>query len=477
MKTWLCTADPKGPRRRRCARRPRRQLCALLLAALTLSAGRLSAHDIPRDVTVQAFARPEGHALRLLVRVPLRAIMDVEFPRREREYVDLARVDQALRDAATVWLSNKIELYEAETLLSNPRIVSTRMSLESDRSFATYEGALAHVTGPPLREDTTIFWEQGLLDVLFEYPIQSDRSRFSIHAAFDRLALSVITALQFLPPGGVVRAYELPGDAGLVRLDPRWHQAALRFVSLGFFHILDGTDHLLFLLCLVIPFRRAWALIPIVTAFTVAHSITLIASAYNYAPDALWFPPLIETLIAMSIVYMALENILLRSAAPAGASTRHVTPQLSRRWIIAFLFGLVHGFGFSFGLQHTLQFAGSHLLTSLLSFNVGVELGQLLVLAMLVPALGLLFRFVVAERMGTIILSALVAHTGWHWMTERFEVLRQFPWPAITAAGTASGIRWLMVIVAVAAVGWLIFVLTQRSTGRRADETPVGEAR
>ena len=433
---------------------------ALLLIALVFPAARLSAHDIPRDVTVQAFAKPEGQTLRLLMRVPLKAIMDIEFPRRERDYVDLSRVDQALRDAATVWLSNKIEIYEGDTLLENPRIVSTRMSLESDRSFGAYEDALAHVTGPTLPADTTIFWEQGLLDVLFEYPIQSDRSRFSIHAAFDRLALSVITALRFLPPGGVVRAYELPGDAGLIRLDPRWHQAAMRFVGLGFFHILDGIDHLLFLLCLVIPFRRARALIPIVTSFTVAHSITLIASAYNYAPDALWFPPLIETLIAMSIVYMALENI--------------VAARLARRWIITFLFGLVHGFGFSFGLEHTLQFAGSHLLTSLLSFNVGVELGQLLVLALLVPALEVLFRFVVAERMGTIILSALIAHTGWHWMTDRFGVLRQFPWPTVTAAGLADGIQWLTIIVAVAAIAWLVFVLTQRSSRPGAGETAVG---
>ena len=60
----------------------------------------------------------------------------------------------------------------------------------------------------------------------------------------------------------------------------------------------------------MIPFRRLRPLVPIVTAFTVAHSITLIASAFDFAPDALWFPPLIETLIAMSIVYMALENIV-----------------------------------------------------------------------------------------------------------------------------------------------------------------------
>ncbi len=311
------------------------------------------------------------------------------------------------------------------------------------------------MTGPALTNGTTIFWEQGILDVLFEYPIQSDRSHFAMHMAFDRLGISVVTALRFLPPGGVVRPYELEGDAGLVPLDPRWHQAVLRFVTLGFFHILDGTDHLLFLFCLVIPFRRIWTLVPIVTAFTVAHSITLIAAAYNYAPGAQWFPPLIETLIATSIVYMALENIAV------------ATPR--RRWVITFLFGLVHGFGFSFGLQHTMQFAGTHLLSSLLSFNVGVELGQLLVLVLMVPALDVLFRFVVAERMGTIILSALVAHTAWHWMTDRYGVLRQFPWPTVTAADAALVIRWAMALIALAAIAYL---LSKAAASARESGTP-----
>ncbi len=419
----------------------------LLLMLLGLVAVPASAHDIPRDVTVQVFVKPEGQSLRVLVRVPLRAIMDVEYPRRERDYVDLARVDPSLRDAATIGLSNNIDLYEDETLLSAPTILSARLSLESDRSFNTYEEALAHVTGLALPEDTTLFWEQGLLDVLFEYPIRAESARFSIHAGLDRLALKTVTALRFMPPGGVIRAYELEGDAGLVRLDPSWHQAAARFVASGFTHIF-GTDHLLFLLCLVIPFRRARVLIPIVTAFTVAHSITLICAAYGLAPDALWFPPLIETLIAMSIVYLALENI--------------VHARREWRWIITFFFGLVHGFGFSFGLQHTLQFAGSHLVMSLLAFNVGIELGQLLVLALLVPLLNFLFRYVVAERMGTIILSAIVAHTAWHWMIERFDVLRQFPWPSFTAAGVASGLRWCMVIVALAAMAWLLSVSIRR---------------
>jgi len=254
--------------------------------------------------------------------------------------------------------------------------------------------------------------------------------------------LQVLTALRFLPPGGATRAFEFHGDPGLVRLDPRWHQAALRFVESGFFHILDGTDHLLFILCLVIPFRRFRTLALIVTSFTVAHSITLIASAFGFAPTALWFPPLIETLIAISIVYMALENI--------------IGSNVQRRWIIAFAFGLVHGFGFSFVLRETLQFAGSHLLTSLLSFNVGVELGQLTVLVVLIPMLEVLFRFVVAERIGIIILSALVAHTGWHWMVERGERLSQFPLPALDAALLESAMRWLMAVLILAGLVWLV---------------------
>jgi HupE / UreJ protein len=428
---------------------------ALLLAALTLFAVPVFAHFIPRDATVLAFLKPEGQTLKLLLRVPLKGIEDVEFPRRDQEYVDLARIDQALQDAARIFLVDNLSLYEGDTLLPAPRIVSTRMSLESDRSFENYDGALAHVTGPPLPPETSIFWEQGILDVLLEYPIQSDRSDFAIRAAFDRLALTVITALRFIPPGGVERAYELEGDAGLVRLDPRWHQAAGRFVVLGFEHILEGTDHLLFLLLLIIPFRRMRTLIPIVTAFTVAHSITLIASAYQLAPGALWFPPLIETLIAVTIFYMALENIVV------------VRPVA--RWVITFAFGLVHGFGFSFVLEHTLQFAGSHLLTSLLAFNIGVELGQLLVLAILVPLLNLLFKHVVAERMGTIILSVIVGHTAWDWMIERFGVLQQFPWPDVTAADLASGLRWLFVLVALTAAVWLIHIVTQRTAGRKEE--------
>jgi len=427
-----------------------------------MMAAGLYAHDIPNDITVQAFFKPEGNRARLLVRVPLKAMRDVEFPQRGPGYLDFDRADPRLRDAAILWIANFIQLEENDERLPKPAVVETRVSLESDKSFSSYEQALAHVTGPRLTNATTVVWNQTLLDVLFEYPIRSDRSDFSIHPALDTLGVRVVTVLRFLPPNGAVRAFEFNGDPGMVRLDPHWYQAAARFVEGGFRHILSGTDHLLFLFALVIPFRKFRALIPIVTAFTLAHSITLIASAYDLAPDALWFPPLIETLIAASIVYMALENI-------AGTSNVH------RRWVIAFGFGLVHGFGFSFALRETLQFAGSHLLTSLLSFNVGVELGQLMVLLLMIPALDLLFKYAVAERMGTIILSALVAHTGWHWMTDRGEKLLRFPWPEMNLVVLASALRWLTAIVAIAGVWWLVSTLSRAWSAKAARQNAEGE--
>ena len=235
-----------------------------------------------------------------------------------------------------------------------------------------------------------------------------------------------------------------------MELDPRWHQAALRFIEMGFLHILEGIDHLLFLFCLVIPLRSIRSLIPVITSFTIAHSITLISSAFGMAPDVLWFPPLIETLIALSIVYMAFENIV-------GAKLEH-------RWVVTFGFGLIHGFGFSFLFSETLQFAGGHLFSSLLAFNVGVELGQLMVLLLVIPVLNLLFKYLVAERIGSILLSALLAHSAWHWMVDRGGQLGQFSFqaPVLDALFFAALMRWVMLLIVILGIGWGMYELFRR---------------
>ena len=419
----------------------------LVLGLLLALAPSARAHDVPDEVRVLAFLKPEGQALKLVMRVPLKTMRDVDVPQRRGGFLDFTRVDTALHDAAALWLGDEIELYEDDARLPRPRVLAARVSLESDRSFASYETAVAHFDAPRLGNDTELYWSQGLLDVLLEYPIRTERSQFSIRPRLERLGIKVNVVMRFIPSPGETRAFDLHGDPGLVRLDPRWYQAALSFVYSGFLHILGGTDHLLFLLCLVVPFRRFWPLVAIVTAFTVAHSITLIATALGHGPDALWFPPLIEVLIAASIFYMALENVL-------GA-------RLQWRWMMAFGFGLVHGFGFAYGLQQMLQFAGAHLVTSLLAFNVGVELGQLLVLIVAVPALDFVFRHV-SERAATIVLSLLVGHTAWHWLLERWVVLSKFPWPAVNAETLLRLVRWTFVMVLVAGAAWLILEAIRR---------------
>jgi hypothetical protein len=413
-------------------------LCIAFVAVL--QGARLGAHEIPRDVTIQVFLKPEENRLNVVLRVPLAAMRDIQFPEREGN-LDVARAEPDLLEGIGRWILPTLAIFEDGRPLEPPTIAASRVSLPSDRAFESYAGALAHV-GAAQVEDPRIPWNQAMLDMFIEYPIRSAQSRFSIRPGFERLGVSVLTVVRLITPSGTVRAFELHGDPGVVQLDPRWHQAVLRFVTLGFAHILEGTDHLLFLLCLVLPFRQLRPLIVVVTAFTAAHSLTLIASALGIAPNGLWFPPFVETLIAASIVFLALENIV------RGSTT-------GPRWIAAFALGLIHGFGFSFALRETLQFAGSHLLVSLLSFNLGVEIGQVLVLLALVPALNLLFRHVVAERMGVIVLSAIVAHTSWHWMTERWASFREFPLPLPDPSSILLVVRVLLLVTAVAAIAWL----------------------
>lgn len=440
-------------------RAPRRTATVLAAAAALLLAAPTggAAHEIPKSVTILAYLKPEGKSLRLVVRVPLEAMRDIQWPLRGPGYLVLTQLDSLLHDGTKIWVSDNLRIFEEGTQLGAPRITNARISLQSDRVFESYEAAVAHFSAPTIPASTDLAWQQAMVDVVLEYPITSANAHFSIDPTLARLSVRTTTVLHFLPPDGSERVFTYLGDPGLVHLDPQWFQAAGQFVSLGFNHILDGIDHLLFIICLVIPFRRLRPLLVIVTAFTVAHSITMVASALGLAPTALWFPPLVEVLIAVSIVYTAFENI--------------VGAKLERRWMIAFGFGLIHGFGFSFALRESLQFAGTHLAMSLATFNIGVELGQILVLLFAVPLLNWAFRRVVAERMGTVILSALVAHTAWHWMLDRGSLLREysFEMPALDAAFGAALLRFATLALVAGAAIWYGRPIVRRLLGSISD--------
>src|SRR5260221_619975 len=174
-------------------------LAAALIAVVSL---RAAAHDIPTDVRVSAFVKPDGQRLSLLIRVPMKAMREVDYPRRGAGLLDLARADAALRNAAALWIADNIELYENDTRLEPPRLVEARVSLESDKSFASYEQALAHVTGPRLPDNMELYCEPGLLDVLFDYPIGSGRSNFSIRPRLEPLGFRTEVLLPVMAPRG-----------------------------------------------------------------------------------------------------------------------------------------------------------------------------------------------------------------------------------------------------------------------------------
>ncbi len=182
------------------------------LAALTACLSpTLRAHEIPADTTVRAFIKPDGARLRFLIRVPMAAIRDIEWPvRRVDGSLDIPIVEPALRDAVGLWITSYVDMFEGLTKLPEPDLIAVRLSLE-DNAFASYQDALAAVTGPKIPDDTRLQPKQGMLDTLLEYPIQSDRSRFSFHPRFDHFGLRVATILRFQTPDGAVRAFEYRG--------------------------------------------------------------------------------------------------------------------------------------------------------------------------------------------------------------------------------------------------------------------------
>ena len=207
--------------------------------------------------------------------------------------------------------------------------------------------------------------------------------------------------MRFLPPGGVERAFDVHADVGTVHLDPSWRQAFALFTGQGFLHILDGIDHLLFLFALVIPFRRLRPLIGIVTAFTVAHSITLGLAASKLVSLT---PAFIEPAIAVTIVLAALDNVL--PFFPV------------RRFVVAFFFGLVHGFGFANVLAE-LNLPRADFAWALLQFNLGIEAGQLAIVVVVTTALFALrrWRYYVPVVIGGG--SAIAIAIGTAWFIER----------------------------------------------------------
>lgn len=214
--------------------------------------------------------------------------------------------------------------------------------------------------------------------------------------------------LRVAPLGRPVQSFRLTGAEPMATIaaQPSSWQVWRSYFGLGVKHILEGWDHLLFVIALVLLVRGGWAVAKAVTAFTVAHSLTLAGVSLGL----LGLPGRpVEAVIALSIVLLAVETV------------RGEHPSLTRRlpWLVAFLFGLVHGFGFA-GALREIGLPDGEVPAALISFNLGVEAGQLSVVLAVLLALEAIRRLRAQALAPAIrVASYAIGITGSYWLVER----------------------------------------------------------
>ena len=257
----------------------------------------------------------------------------------------------------------------------------------------------------------------------------ADSGAVQVALAYDCPASGALTVRSdiFRASDGVVDetttmvAYDIDGRRGSALLDTARTSVTVgrtdllseipRFVRLGAEHLLFGLDHVLFLLALLLGAKRLRDVVEVATAFTVAHSVTLVLAAIGWVSVPGW---IVEPLIALSIAFVALDNLL--------------SPRTSHRLPVVFGFGLLHGLGFAGTLSVDGPLSASTL-ANLVSFNVGIELVQLTIIALTFPALLFLRRAAttpVAARaltLGTVAATVAVAGAGLVWFVERSPLL------------------------------------------------------
>lgn len=288
------------------------------------------------------------------------------------------------------------------------RVTRTEVDAARAELHATLPHAVeirAHDRACEATVDAVTYVDERSIEADLHWPCVSDESGFEARfTLFDRLLEShrhIALVGETSAPTSLVLSAGEPEFA--IALDASTPAATpgLGMIALGVHHVLTGYDHLMFLLGLVI-FARGWkALTKIITAFTVGHSVSLAVAVLGW-----WVPPSkpVEAIIALSIAFIALENWSEKGQR--------------RRVVITLLFGLVHGFGFA-GALGALSFPKAELPLALFSFNVGVEGGQLIFLAVTLPSLYALDRWLWFKRWGRVALNTVVACAGTFWFVQR----------------------------------------------------------
>lgn len=332
-------------------------------------------------------------------------------------YMDLDAIRQMPFHFASFAARGQVFAVDGEPLKAEVVDVGLHPVLEQP-PFASLEEARRAMEEDVFPYDySEIYAGATVTDLLIRYPHDGPVGTYTFHSTFypglEGQSDTANLILDHFP--GNSRLYSVTGllNEPVTIRNSEW-SAVFLFVRQGIIHILEGLDHVLFILCLTLGATGLVGLLWRVTGFTLGHTATLVFGFLGHVPGGAWFIPAVETAIALTIIYAALM-ILVSSRYGADSVTSYaVTAGI----------GLVHGLGFSFVLHELLSRDSPHLLKSLISFNVGVEIGQVLIVVAVWTLLLILKRLgsaVLTPVRWTIALPCMAVAS--YWAVERVLLL------------------------------------------------------
>jgi hypothetical protein len=410
---------------------------ALLIAPAEVAA---NGADIPTAIVLQGFLKQDGNRARLLVRVPLILLQAASLPKRGPGYLDLAHVDDKLNEVAQA-AGRQIEIAGDGAPLI-PMVRRMRISLLSDRSFGSYETALASLEGPRLPVDTDLFWDQGFFDLELEYPLRAADAKLSIRSnVAPELERRVRLRLAFLPVGAPPRTYEIASGSGWISLDPTALEAAWLSFKGG---VVDSFafDRLAFLLCLIAPFRNLRSLLAVVVVMAGMQALTLTATGAHWFVETPWLEPLADTGLAAAVLLLAIGNLSV--------------PSLRRRWFVAALIAALSGFAIGPLFVDRWQFAGAHAVVAAVFYDAGIVFGSVAILIASLIVLRVLFAWVLGAPLGVIVLSALLGLVAWQWLFDGAHRLQRATDAGVSSASIIAVARWMLPAVLLGAAAYFL---------------------
>jgi hypothetical protein len=421
-------------------------LAAIVLALLCGIAPLANAAErpIPAAVNIRAFAVEQGDNLDVLVRMPLGAVKNVQFPvGGDTGALDLAQMRTMLTGIAEHWVAANFAIRQGKTVVARPQIAGTRLSIISDPSFNAYASAAARFAAPELLASEQVFWQQVWLDAHLRYTLDKTARVVSIEPRVAHLGVIVSTQLTIIDAGRE-RTLSFEGDPGRIFLAPRSRDTASQFFAMGIRAVVASADVAVFLFCLALPFRRLRDAWPAAGTFAVAMCLALIAIRSGWLTPDLWWRSLLDVCAAAVLLLVAAANVVNR-----------VTPR--RRASFAFVAGGIFGLLSGLRLDAFAQYAADNQFTATASFGIGLVLTSIALMMLSIPVLRLLFAYTRAETLERIIVAALAADTAWSWLLERGGVLRRIPMSTPLQEGLPSTlVIGLLAAIVLAGVLWLI---------------------